>query len=223
MLHDILDDDHVQWHPPLIGHYTTFWPLLIWTLLPNLTFYQIVQGFHRTYPTGAACQQRTLTPSGHLVLSHLGFAFVHLTETTLPTYDAFRTRPICRIFHYWTGKVSKEYICNGCGMSAGDADSSGHLVLSHFGHCMCSNVETNLSLTCLFSGLLNFEHPSVLLFCFVHVRLLLQYRRFSCRVFGPRISKITRYWYFTAYSHIILFYFQTLMNAKTVPFVPSCV
>ena len=43
MLHDILDDDHIQWHPPLIGHYTNFWPLLIWTLLPNLTFYLIVQ------------------------------------------------------------------------------------------------------------------------------------------------------------------------------------
>ena len=41
MLHDILDDDHIQWHPPLIGHYTNFWPLLIWTLLPNLTFYLI--------------------------------------------------------------------------------------------------------------------------------------------------------------------------------------
>ena len=27
----------------------------------------------------------------------------------------------------------------------GDAYSSGHLVLSHFGTCMCSNVETNLS------------------------------------------------------------------------------
>ena len=62
MLHDILDDDHIQWHPPLIGHYTNFWPLLIWTLLPNLTFYLIVQGFHRTYATGAACQQMTLTP-----------------------------------------------------------------------------------------------------------------------------------------------------------------
>ena len=24
MLHDILDDDHIQWHPPLIGHYTHF-------------------------------------------------------------------------------------------------------------------------------------------------------------------------------------------------------
>ena len=46
-----------------------------------------------------------------------------------------------------------------------DAYSSGHLVLSHFGTCMCSYVETNLSWTCLVSGLLNFEHPSVVLFC----------------------------------------------------------
>ena len=36
---------------------------------------------------------------------------------------------------------------------------------SHFGTCMCSNVETNLSWTCLVSGPLNFEHPSVLLVC----------------------------------------------------------
>ena len=34
---------------------------------------------------------------------------------------------------------------------------------------MCSNVETNLSWTCLVSGLLNFEHPSVLLFCSIKV------------------------------------------------------
>ena len=43
-----------------------------------------------------------------------------------------------------------------------DAYSSGHLVLSHFGTCKCSNVETNISWTCLVSGLLSFEHPSVL-------------------------------------------------------------
>ena len=50
-------------------------------------------------------------------------------------------------------------------MPTEDAYSSGHLVLSHFGTCMYSNVETNLSWTCLASGILNFEHPSVLLFC----------------------------------------------------------
>ena len=53
-------------------------------------------------------------------------------------------------------------------MPTEDAYSSGHLVLSHFGTCMCSNVETNLSWACLVSGPLNFEHPSVLLFCLIH-------------------------------------------------------
>ena len=38
MLHDILDDDHIQWHPPLIGHYTNFWPLLIWSCWVELNW-----------------------------------------------------------------------------------------------------------------------------------------------------------------------------------------
>ena len=109
--------------------------------------------------------------SGHLVLSHMEFADVlllrpltlsiihytslwHLSLTWLLTdFDAIT------VHRFPWG------ICNGCGVPTGDAYSSGHLVLSHFGTCMCSNVETNLSWTCLVSGLLNFEHPSVLLFC----------------------------------------------------------
>ena len=84
MLHDILDDDHIQWHPPLIGHYTNFWPLPIWTLLPNLTFYLIVQGFHRTYATGAACQQRTLTPPDTWSCPTLGLACVLMSRPIFP-------------------------------------------------------------------------------------------------------------------------------------------
>ena len=84
MLHDILDDDHIQWHPPLIGHYTNFWPLLIWTLLPNLTLYLIVQGFHRTYATGAACQQRTLTPPDTWSCPTLGLACVLMSRPISP-------------------------------------------------------------------------------------------------------------------------------------------
>ena len=69
------------WGPPLpnVTRHSGWWPstvtpsidkvihqfltiLMIWTLLPNLTFYLIARGFHRTFATGAACQQRTLTP-----------------------------------------------------------------------------------------------------------------------------------------------------------------
>ena len=84
MLHDILDDDHTQWHPPLIRHYINFWPLLIWSLLPNLTFYLILQGFHRTYATAAACQQRTLTPLDTWSCPTLGLACVLMSRPISP-------------------------------------------------------------------------------------------------------------------------------------------
>ena len=65
-------------------------------------------------------------------------------------------------------------------MPTGDAYSSGHLVLSHCGTCMCSNVEINLSWTCLVSGLLNFEHPSIFLFSFYRsvVAMVIKLRNF---------------------------------------------
>ena len=68
----------------LIGHYTNFWPLLIWTLLPNLTFYLIVQGFQRTYATCAACQQRTLTPPDTWSCPTLGLACVLMSRPISP-------------------------------------------------------------------------------------------------------------------------------------------
>ena len=91
MLYDILDDDHIQWHPPLIRYYTNFWPLLIWTLLPNLTFYLIVQGFHRTYATGAVCQQRTLTPPDTWSCPTLGLACVLCRDQSLLNLSCFLT------------------------------------------------------------------------------------------------------------------------------------
>ena len=117
-------------------------------------------------------------------------SFVETTETpsyiTPPIHDpspdltSYRVWHLSVIWHYQFMTLSQiriltefditDYrfpwgICNGCGMPTGDAYSSGYLVLSHFGTCMCSNVETNLSWACLVSGLLNFEYPSVLLFC----------------------------------------------------------
>ena len=39
MLHGIPEDDHIQRRSPLMRYYINFDPLLISTLLPNLTFY----------------------------------------------------------------------------------------------------------------------------------------------------------------------------------------
>ena len=71
----------VKWHPPLMRHYTNIYPLLILTLLPNLTFYLIVWRFHRTFATGAACQQRTMiTPPDHWSCPTLGLACVLMSR-----------------------------------------------------------------------------------------------------------------------------------------------
>ena len=50
MLNDILWPDHIQWQPLLIR------------LCTELDLYQILSGFHRTFATGVACRQGTLTP-----------------------------------------------------------------------------------------------------------------------------------------------------------------
>ena len=57
-------------------------------------------------------------------------------------------------------------ICNECGMPTEDAYYSGHLALSHFGTCICSNVETNLSWTCLVSDFRVSHIPRYFCFAF---------------------------------------------------------
>ena len=86
-------------------------------------------------------------------------------------------------------------ICNGCRMPTEDAYSSGHLVLSHFGTYMCSYVETNISWTCIVSGVLSFEQLSVPLFWFVEwkSRMILLYLadRGVCEMLVPHDGNIT--------------------------------
>ena len=65
--------------------------LLIWTLLPNLSFYLIARGFHRTFATGAVCQQRTLTPKDTLSCPTLGLASVLMLNQSLLNLSCFRT------------------------------------------------------------------------------------------------------------------------------------
>ena len=93
----LLEDYHIQWHPPLIRHYTNCWPCY-W----SGPYYRI-------------------------------WLFTQLREVSIEHLQ--------RVRHA----------------------NRGHLVLSHIGTCMRSNVETNTSWTCFVSGLLSFEHSYVLL------------------------------------------------------------
>ena len=101
MLHDILEDDHIQWHPRLMRHYTNLDFLLIWTSLPNLTFYLILWGFHRTFATGAACQQRTLTHPYTWSCLTLGLASVLMLRPISPELVLFPDFPILSILWYF--------------------------------------------------------------------------------------------------------------------------
>ena len=96
--------------PPFPECYTTFWImtiyselsidealhqclplLLIWTLLPNLTFCLIARGLHRTFATGAACQQRTHTPPDTWSCPTLGLASILCWDLSLLNLSCFRT------------------------------------------------------------------------------------------------------------------------------------
>ena len=91
------------WGPPLpnVTRHSGWWPstvtpsidqalhqfltlLLILTLLPNLTFYLIARGFHRTFATDAACQQRTLTPPDTWSCPTLGLANILMLKPMSP-------------------------------------------------------------------------------------------------------------------------------------------
>ena len=76
--------------------------LLILTLLPNLTFYLIARSFHRTFATGAACQQRTLTPPDTWSCPTLGLASVLMLRPISPELVLF--------LDFWVSNIPR-YFC----------------------------------------------------------------------------------------------------------------
>ena len=86
--------------------------LLIWTLLPNLTFYLILQGFHRTFATCIAGQQRTLTPLDTWSCPTLGLAmyrpispelvlFLDFWDSNIPWYFCFALEILWQKCHFF--------------------------------------------------------------------------------------------------------------------------
>ena len=90
------------WDPPLpnVTRHSRWWPHTVtpsfeknitpifdrhWSEpITKFDFYLIVQGFHRTYATGAACQQRTLTPPDTWSCPTLEFACVLMSRPISP-------------------------------------------------------------------------------------------------------------------------------------------
>ena len=58
---------NVKWHSVTLPYTMTtpYWS----DFVPNSTFYRILGGLHRTFATGVACQQGTLTPFGTCICS----------------------------------------------------------------------------------------------------------------------------------------------------------
>ena len=111
MLHDILEDDPIQWHPSLIRHFTNFDTLLLWTLLPNLTLDLIVWGFHRTFATGAECQQRTLSPPDTWSCPTLGLACVLMSRPISPELVLFPDFWVSNIPRYFSIPLRRRFLC----------------------------------------------------------------------------------------------------------------
>ena len=78
-----------QWHPPLMRHFSNFWPFTDLDLITEFDFFIIVWGFHRTFATGAACQQRTLTPPDTWSCPTLGLACVLMSRPISPEIVLF--------------------------------------------------------------------------------------------------------------------------------------
>ena len=87
--------------------------LLISTLLPHLTFYLVVRGFHRTFATGAACPQRTLTPPDTWSCPTLGLACVLMLRPISPErvlFPDFWVSNIPRYFCFALQRLWKYFI-----------------------------------------------------------------------------------------------------------------
>ena len=99
----IYSDTHHWWDiTPIFDH------LLIWTLLPNLNFYLIVWGFHRTFATGAACKQGMLTPPDTWSCPTLGLACVRMSRPISPELVSRLLsfeHPSVLLFCLWTSGI----------------------------------------------------------------------------------------------------------------------
>ena len=103
MVHDILDDDHMYTVTPSIDNtlhqfltVTDCALITVFDLLPNW------RGFHRTFATGAACQQRTLTPADTWSCPTLGLICLLMSRPISPELVLFPDFWVSNIPRYFS-------------------------------------------------------------------------------------------------------------------------
>ena len=143
ILNDILILDQ-QWLPNQSDFPPISWPS--YRAWPS----PIMSGFHGAFATGVACQQGTLTTPDTLFCPFCGGLHVlWLLRPVSQTLHRFNDLP--KLTH--RNERIPSSICDGCGMPAGSAYPSGHLVPSPIVGLACAPiVETRfLELPCLYS------------------------------------------------------------------------
>ena len=87
-----------------------FWPFTDLDLITEFEFYLIVWGFHKTFVTGAACQQRTLTPPDNWSCPTWGLASVLMLRPISPELVLFPNIP--RYFYFALNCNAKMIFCS---------------------------------------------------------------------------------------------------------------
>ena len=89
ILHDILEDDHIQWHPPLIRHYSNFDPFTELALITEFDFLSNSEGFPSNICNRCGMPTEDTYSFRHLVLSHFGLACVLMLRQMSPELVLF--------------------------------------------------------------------------------------------------------------------------------------
>ena len=124
MLHDILDDDHIRGYGDLTKQYVAphsrhfgwlpyrvtpsidktlhqFLTVTDLDLITEFDFLPIMQCFHRTYATSAACQHRTLTSPDNWSCPTLGLACVLMSRLISPELVLFP--------YFWVSNIIRNF------------------------------------------------------------------------------------------------------------------
>ena len=148
ILLDILEHEHIQWHPSLIRHCTYSWP----TLYRTGPCYRIMPFFQVTFATVAACKRRTLTPLDTWTCP----IRIYICPNVEASLFEFQINSVL-LFYLWEIKTSSQALVRAYVHPFPDKGYVGRRFM------ICSNVKAFSPELTICLRTLDIEHPSVLL------------------------------------------------------------